>query len=1417
MFAHRNKNKIVKKDINSTQERGYWIAQFDQRGDNPDEQPIIEARTKNDYQGYSGSTLSVSKIDNFRGHNDQEVYEVKNQKGKMIIDKNKKEREASTIQKDYSNLKTKTWITQKYESHEGRSIHLLKYLQQVSDDSKLNDKRKLIGIMKVFFKIYYDNFLNLNTESNFDNPSKYSSLYSIFSKNINSMIKDIKELSKIDFVKMQLTDLSGDLPPLKREEFELDPFQTDVCNIIDKKNSDGDPDPGSIVLSAPTSSGKSVLSMYVIKHINSGLIIFVVPSQCDVLAWQMASRFEQQTEKKIPIITKNYKSITDRNELLKKINDSRNNPHPVIVGTAPCILDILPEISRKIAYIVFDEIHQITSEPDMESIFKIYSNTTDYNAFNFKNNEKLDDSLCKKGVPFLALSATIGNPDEFKSWCDTIGYSDVTLVKCTSRFFNLQFHTTDKDANVINVNPLSMISINNFIDESILSKVLNFTPPDVWDLWEKIDLEFNDKNSNTNWIDNDFHPIKFFDSSIPKFKKDQDNNKDYYLPSNLLKNNLKRISLDDSYNYASVLIKTLVKFTKSSENIPKVSNILNQFSRRDIMEHEVNLCSLFFKLNRKKFYIRDKNEKIDYNSNKIKEEIKNEGNKIYRKFTPFSSRNKDKVPDDILIGFDFEKENLMTPVIYFVPESEECLNVVIKFARNLFRYQNNAFPERELINQKDLEEKIEEERKKKDEKKEDDKRAERNNEIKKEMSRNEEPKYRKRTHFEKKEICKSDQAPDPNFSFEGKVKGSSMSFSNEISEWSKDLSKAFSGKDRLHWILVLLWHGIGVYVKSLPEAYLRLVQKLALQKRVNFVFSDDSLQFGVSMPFRTSIIHKIPGKSLDKISFQQMGGRAGRRGEDTEGHVILSGYSWDEIKSLCVTEVANIRNSNVVPHSISDASKLSINSSLSLNYKSIGQYIPIVNVSESVLNERLDDYNLFEERCDTFTSAILSLDYFSNIDKSKLYLIELNRLKWGLRNYRESLFVPLLVKSIIKLWNVNKKEYVAKEPNDQVSAAYLICNFMCIYESEVDSNGDRQYVLDTNNYLSINNEINKVKDEITLTHECELYRIPNYIDSRVFLIVKNQNMNHILDKDRCLIRARLLDLAHVLVKLQNFFYYVSRNVYTVPTDNTYSDLHHKYRRASMVLAKLLTRCWWCNSKSNPFNDENRYPDSGNLSFDKYFEYWENGNDDTEEDMLREQIVKSNNIHVIDKQLQGEEILKFANNNSDIDNESSDNSSIPHTLSDLAEKSSYDNSDFYNIIKIKNVEYIMNCNTKSVYCIDSPFNYIGRYGLSERDNIGIIIKTLPNETDVVTEDIKKVFKLLKNDHKMNIEKINQVNLTSRKDGIVKFVASNEDKYGIEIKKKEYKYNYIKVNEEINTEIVAKVNPEWQSSDDLPDLI
>lgn len=93
--------------------------------------------------------------------------------------------------------------------------------------------------------------------------------------------------------------------------------------------------------------------------------------------------------------------------------------------------------------------------------------------------------------------------------------------------------------------------------------------------------------------------------------------------------------------------------------------------------------------------------------------------------------------------------------------------------------------------------------------------------------------------------------------------------------------KDFKGKNQAilkHALIRGLRRGIGLFINQISfPSYQRAVQKLASRGKLAVVISDDSLAFGVNMPFRTCIFCGEMFGKLDELMAQQMSGRAGRR------------------------------------------------------------------------------------------------------------------------------------------------------------------------------------------------------------------------------------------------------------------------------------------------------------------------------------------------------------------------------------------------------------------------------------------------------------------------------------------------------------------------------------------------------------
>ena len=221
-------------------------------------------------------------------------------------------------------------------------------------------------------------------------------------------------IDTLDVHELQFTKYHGEMPPLNKKGFiKLDDFQIETVKAID--------DGFNCIVSAPTSSGKSVLSGYLLTK-SFRRVLIIVPTT--PLAWQLDAYATEVYGDDIPIVTKTYKSIPRRDDLLDLISRRKG-----LVGTADSVLDLLPLLVKKninFDAIIVDEIHMLGDSEcsDMETIIK------------YLMGKKIKPQI-------LCLSATIGNVEYLRDWIDRVsfnntGVSNVKIIRCEKRFFNLQ-------------------------------------------------------------------------------------------------------------------------------------------------------------------------------------------------------------------------------------------------------------------------------------------------------------------------------------------------------------------------------------------------------------------------------------------------------------------------------------------------------------------------------------------------------------------------------------------------------------------------------------------------------------------------------------------------------------------------------------------------------------------------------------------------------------------------------------------------------------------------------------------------------------------------------------------------------------------------------------------------------------------
>jgi hypothetical protein len=339
-------------------------------------------------------------------------------------------------------------------------------------------------------------------------------------------------------------------------------------------------------------------------------------------------------------------------------------------------------------------------------------------------------------------------------------------------------------------------------------------------------------------------------------------------------------------------------------------------------------------------------------------------------------------------------------------------------------------------------------------------------------------------------------------------------------------------------MIKLLWRGVGVYAKGLPDPYLRLVQSLACQKQLAIVFSDQSLVFGVSMPFRTVVVirdEKLED-DLDSMLFHQMAGRAGRRGLDKEGNVVFAGYSWNRIKDLSISEVPIVKGITNAIYTIPHANQLSKLFETKQNWNNTCKKL----LDKTVCEE--DSENFLQD----ITSNYLGGWKFAMIPDNINHL----HMNWKLRYSDESLIASL----IIPYLRMEFEEKDHTQEYNQIDLAHFICRFISTKSTTKQENA------------LINPDIlTKYPYNQILTQVVDLqFDIPEMIDNRLFLSIRENLIPKLETEDATdELRHRLLDFSEKIKHIQHFCF------------------HSNIKGLSRILGKLMTRILWMYHSSSP--------------------------------------------------------------------------------------------------------------------------------------------------------------------------------------------------------------------------------------------
>ena len=218
----------------------------------------------------------------------------------------------------------------------------------------------------------------------------------------------------------------------------------------------------------------------------------------------------------------------------------------------------------------------------------------------------------------------------------------------------------------------------------------------------------------------------------------------------------------------------------------------------------------------------------------------------------------------------------------------------------------------------------------------------------------------------------------------------------EIQEFLKEHTYLENNKN-----LEYLYNGVASHHAGLLPAWKLLVERLFQKGLIKVVFATETLAAGINMPARTTVISAISKRTdsghrmLTANEFLQMSGRAGRRGMDKIGYVVVMGTQFqtpDEVADL-VRSSSNPLESQFSPSYsmvLNLLQNLELDQAKELILKSFGYFSS---------NDRLKPIILQQLNCEQTLSKLKSEKCPHGLTNEDF--IEFNRLKEKFIVYRK--------------------------------------------------------------------------------------------------------------------------------------------------------------------------------------------------------------------------------------------------------------------------------------------------------------------------------------------------------------------------------------------------------------------------------
>ncbi|SOS78263.1 DEAD/DEAH box helicase, putative [Plasmodium sp. gorilla clade G1] len=778
--------------------------------------------------------------------------------------------------------------------------------------------------------------------------------------------------------------------------FTLDTWQYNILNLVDRRKS--------ILVSCPTSSGKTFICYYVMDKVlrlnNDSVVIYVAPN--DTLALQIYHEVNGRFS------TKGY-SKYGGNKLCSYMTDKYAEEKALdsqIIIILPSILENIllsyyalndmnenmnvSKFISKIEYIIFDEIHCIGDK-------EFYGS-------------QIENIIHLINCPFLALSATIGNINCFYSWLQNVllkkgrSINDLHLIKFYERFSDLILYVyTNK--NLHHLNPLTCFNFRDILYKGI-NKDFYCNPREIYEI---IIILFELARKK-----NFYHLVEFLEPSFyfqytrcinkKKFiyymhsvkemivyliQNNYINNLEYDMIIHiLLSNYMKNSFYIRDENEEDIERKNKIN-DNNNNNIINCDNTKNNVDDEDVKTNDkvIKKSDKVVVKNLYKSTIRDNAPKeklfqeLYKRVNFDEKYISNRTNDLV-KYTEMVNMEQEYLDSDKLIELLKKLEDInFLPCIVFNFERKELEDMTINLINELMKRQHDKYygDEERAFNTK-MENKMRRE-------KYENMLKQREMLLKmKSMSRNQ--RLEQNIDKEYLDMLIDDEIPEPPLDVSEEY-DKDFYFCNqkvycnyvtEIEDLIKDAQKAIEGRKYKSILIEGLRRGIGLHYEVLPYKFTIIVESLFRLGFVKIIFSNKNLSLGINIPCRSIIFagHTI---ELNSLMFKQTSGRAGRRGFDLYGNIIIWNINFKNLKRLITSPLQTLSGTYSVNFTNICRSMLLYNSLKRIRENEEGSLKNKVIVNKPNKKKKKDETLSVAEKEEIFEkNRAINVNYFSRIN-----------------------------------------------------------------------------------------------------------------------------------------------------------------------------------------------------------------------------------------------------------------------------------------------------------------------------------------------------------------------------------------------------------------------------------------------------